>query len=160
GDGRLRLISKTGEQLQLEILKAGKIEMTRPLVRDGATLEVGPFLDLAPDGQTVLTAYCATFAATTNSEYGLLEIPLSDAPPRFNRLFDAKQGDMKDLIFAQPSLSHDGRTWAIGTGCLYLQNESLKPEDCALYLVDLSRAKRPVTKIQIPVPAGRKPMVK
>ena len=160
GDGRLVYVSKTGEQLQLEVFKDGRPEFTRPLARSGAKLEVGPFLELSPDGKTVLTAYCATSAATTNSEYGLLEIPLNDAPPRFTPLFHAQPDKDFGLLYAQPSLSHDGRTWAIGTACLYLANVSLKPQDCALFLVDLSKAKRPVTKILVPVPAERKPFVK
>lgn len=160
GDGRLVFVSKTGEQLRLEILKDGRIEFTRPLARSGAKLELGPFLELARDGKTVLTAYCATSAATTNSEYGLLEIPLNDAPPRFTPLFHAERDKDAGFLYAQPSLSHDGRTWAIGTACLYLANKSLQPQDCALFLVDLSKAKRPVTKIPIPVPAERKPFVK
>jgi hypothetical protein len=154
-DGRLLFVGKTGEQLQLQIFKDGKSEFTRPLARGGDTLEVGPFLDFAPDGKTILTAYCATLAATTNSEYGLLEIPMGDAPLRFTPLFHARNSKDAELLFAQPSLSHDGKTWAIGTACLYLQNESLKPEDCALFIVDLSNAKRPVTKIPIPAPAER-----
>jgi hypothetical protein len=159
-DGRLVFVSKAGEQLRLEILKDGKLEFTRPLVRGGAKLEVGPFLEFAPDGKTILTVYCATAAATTNSEYGLLEIPLNDAPPRFTPLFSAAFKDESGLMYAQPSVSHDGKTWAIGTACLYLQNKSLQPQDCALFLVDLSKAKRPVTKIPIPVPAERKPSVR
>ena len=159
-DGRLLFVSKTGEQLQLEIFKDGKSEFTRPLARGGDTLEIGPFLDFAKDGKTILTAYCANSAATTNSEYGLLEIPLGAAPLRFTPLFQVKNNKEADLLFAQPAVSHDGKTWAIGTACLYLQNESLKPEDCALFLVDLSRAKRPVTKIPIPAPAERTPPVR
>jgi hypothetical protein len=158
-DGRLLFVGRTGGQLQLEILKNGKSEFTRPLARDGETLEVGPFLDCAPDGKTVLTAYCASPTSTTNAEYGLLEIPLNDAPLRFTPLFHANSSKDEDLMFAQPSLAQDGKTWAIGTACLYLQNESLQPQDCALFLVDLSKAKRPVTKIHIPAPAERKPPV-
>ena len=154
-DGRVLFVGKAGEQLRLEIYKDGKNEFTRPLARGGDTLEAGPFLDFAPDGKTILTVYCATRASTTNSEYGLLEIPLSDAPLRFTPLFQVKNNKDADLLFAQPAVSHDGKTWAFGTACLYLQNESLTPEDCALFLVDLSRAKRPVTKVPIPAPAER-----
>jgi len=154
-DGRLLFVGKTGNQLQLETLKDGNSEFTRPLARGGDTLEVGPFLDFAPDGKTVLTAYCAASAATTNSEYGLLEIPLGDSPLRFTPLFQVKANQEANLLFAQPAVSHDGKTWAIGTACLYLQNESLKPDDCALFIVDLSKAKRPVTKVPIPAPAQR-----
>ena len=159
-DGRLILVAKSGEQLQLQVLKNGQTEFTRPLARTGAKLEAGPFLDFARDGQIVLTAYCAVDEATTNGEYGLLEIPLTDAPLRFTPLFHAPQIQDAGLLFAQPSLSHDGKTWALGTACLYLQNESLTPEDCALFLVDLSKASRPVTKVPIRVPAVRKPLGK
>ena len=158
-DGRLMLISKADDQPQLQVFKNGKMEFARPLVRNGAKLQVGPFLDIARDGKTVLSAYCAESAATTNCECGLLEIPLSDAPLRFTPLFQAKENDKEDLIFAQPSLSHDGKAWAIGTALLYLQNESLKPEDSALFLVDLGNSKRPVTKVPIQVPAERKRLV-
>ncbi|HUB87458.1 MAG TPA: hypothetical protein VMB22_06165 [Verrucomicrobiae bacterium] len=158
-DGRLLFADGTGDQLQLEILKDGKVDFTRPLAHNGDKLEVGPFLDLAPDGQTVLTAYCVTPETATNSEYGLLEIPLSDAPLKFTPLFHAADNQDAGLLFAQPSLSHDGKTWAIGTACLYLQDKSLTPQDCALFLVDLTQPDRPVTKIPIVVPAERKTLI-
>ena len=158
-DGRLLFISKPEEQPQLQVLKNGQTEFTRPLARTGDKLQIGPFLDLARDGKTVLTAYCAVQEAATNAEYGLLEIPLSDAPLRFTPLFHAAPAKDTELLFAQPSLSHDGKTWAIGTACLYLQDESLKPEDCALFLVDLSKSNRPVTKLPIQVPSQRNRLV-
>jgi hypothetical protein len=155
-DGRLVFIGKTGEQLQ--VVKDGQTEFTRPIARPGEKLELGPFLDLARDGKTVLSAYSAVAEAATNAEYGLLEMPLSDAPLRFTPLFHSTQTKDSQMLFAQPSLSHDGKTWAICTAFLYLQDESLKPEDCALFLVDLSKADRPVTKVPIPVPAQRRPL--
>ncbi len=159
-DGRLIFISQTGDTLQLQVVKNGQTEFTRPLARDGVKLQTGVLLDLTPDGKTVLTAYCAVPQAKTNAEYGLLEIPLSTAPLRFTPLFRA--GQDKDagaaLVYAQASLSHDGKTWAIGTACLYLVDESLKPENCALFLVDLSKSSRPVTKVPIQVPTKRKPL--
>ena len=159
-DGRVLFIATTGDHLQLQVVKDGQTEFTRPLTRDGTTLQTGPFLELAHDGKSVLTTYCATNAASTNAEYGLLEIPCSDAPLRFTPLFHAKADKDTDLITAQPSLSHDGKTWAIGTAFLYLQNDSLRSEDCALFLVDLSKSNRPVTKVPIPAPPQRKPLVK
>ena len=97
-NGRLMFIGKTGEQLQLQVMRNNANEFTRPLTLAGAKLQTGPFLDLARDGKTVMTAYCATSAATTNSEYGLLEIPLGHAPLRFTPLFQTKGGDKEDLI--------------------------------------------------------------
>ena len=158
--GRLTLVTKADDQLKLQITKNGTTEFARALGHSGGKLKVGPFLQPAPDGKTVMTAYCAEIAARTNSEYGLLEIPLNSEPLRFTPLFTVTNQDDAGLILAQPSLSHDGRTWAIGTACLYLQNESLKPDDCALFLVDLSKPDRPVTKVPIQVPAQRKRLVK
>ena len=159
-DGRVMTICKTGEQLQLQVTKNGKTEFARALEHRGGKLEIGPFLAIARDGQTLLAAYCAELAATTNAEYGLLEIPLHSEPLRFTRLLTAGRNGDSDLILAQPSLSHDGKTWAVATAFLYLQNESLAPEDCALFLVDLSTPNRPVTKVPIHVPAERKRLVK
>jgi len=158
-DGRSIFIGKTGEQLQLQVFQHGQTEFSRPIECHGEKLELGMFLDLARDGKTVLTAYCADSDTRTKAEYGLLEIPLSDAPLRFTPLFHGTRAEDVGMLFVQPSLSHDGKTWAIGTALLYLQNESLGPEDCALFLVDLSGADRPVTKVPIRVPPQRKPMV-
>jgi hypothetical protein len=158
--GRLMLIAKTGEKLQLQITKNGTAEFSRPLEHAGGELQVGPFLQPTPDGKTVCMAYCAEIAAKTNFEYGLLEIPVSSAPLRFTLLFTSTSKVNESLILAQPSLSHDGQTWAIGTACLYLQDESLKPDDCALFLVDLSKPDRPVTKVPVQVPARRQRLIK
>jgi len=158
-DGRLICIDKNGAQLQLQVGKNGQMAFTRKLDFHNGKLQTGPFLELARDGKSVLTAYCADSGATTNAEYGLLEIPLSDAPLRFTPLFHGTRAEDAEMLFAQPSLSHDGKTWAIGTAFLYLQNESLGPEDCALFLVDLSGSDRPVTKVPIATPPRRKPLV-
>jgi hypothetical protein len=157
--GRLIEVVKLDDLPHLQIRKSGQIEWTRPLARGDDKLEFGPFLDLAPGGKTVVTAYCAVSQSTTNAEYGLLEIPLSQAPLRFTPLFHTLKTDNSELLLAQPSLSHDGKTWAMGTGCLYLQNDTLKAEDCALFLVNLTKANRPVTKVSIPVPADRKKLI-
>jgi hypothetical protein len=95
-------------------------------------------------------------ANTDDAEYGVVEIPLNEQPLRWIPLFRAKAGDKEELLFAQASLSHDGRTWAIATSYLYLQNESLKPEDCALFLVDVGLDKPRITKVPIQPPAQRR----
>jgi hypothetical protein len=158
-DGRVAVASKGEDQLKFQIFKDGKVELTRLLSLPGGNLEVGPFLDFAPDGKTVFAAGCIVTESKTNSEYGLLEIPLNDAPLRFTPLFHADHSGDGDLIFAQPSLSHDGKTWAIATSYLYRQNQSLRAEDCALFLVDVSKAKRPVTKVPVPVPPQREKLL-
>jgi hypothetical protein len=159
-DGRVIWIVQKDSQLNLQVFKKEKVELTRPLTLPGGTLKTGPFLALAPDGKTVFTAACVVTDNKTNSEYGLLEIPLGDAPLRFTPLFRATCDDDGELIFAQPSLSHDGKTWAICSSYLYRQNHALNSDDCALFLVDVSKAKRPVTKVAIPVPPQREKLIR
>jgi Tol biopolymer transport system component len=160
-DGRIALVITESNQPALQIIKDGQIEFSRPLNHSADKLVVGPFLDFTPDRKGVVSAYCAQADGQTNAEYGLIEIPLNQKPLRFTPLFHArKSSDDTDLLFAQPSLSHDGKTWAIATTYLYLQSESLAPADCALFLVNLTKAGRPVTKIPIPVPADRAKLVK
>ena len=60
----------------------------------------------------------------------------------------------------QGGLSHDGRAWAAASAYLWAQNEKIANEDCGLFLVDLTDAKRKVTKVAIPVPANRKELFK
>lgn len=159
-DGRVIWIAEKDGELNLQVLKGEKVELNRPLTLPGGKIRTGPFLAVTPDGKTALAAAGVLTETKTNSEHGLLEIPLSDAPLRFTPLFRTTHGDDGDLIFAQPSLSHDGETWAIATSYLYQQNKSLRAEDSALYLVDLSKAKRPVTKVPIPVPPKREKLLR
>lgn len=158
-DGRVVFIEEKDGQLMLKVAKDGKDEFSRPLIMVDAKLEVGTFLDIARDGKTVFTAACSKTETGTNSAYGLLEIPLNGAPLRFTPLFHIDETSDNELMFAQSSLSHDGTTWAIATSYLYRQNKSLRAEDSALFLVDVSKAKRPVTKISIPVPPERKKLL-
>lgn len=158
--GQIIFVSEDKEKgLTLKVFKGGTVKFSRDLKVDDKKLGVGPFLDLTPDGETVLAVYGALPRGQTNCEYGLLEIPLSKAPLRLTPLFHADTNEDIGLLFAQPSLSHDGKTWAIATSYLYRQNKSLTPEDSALFLVDLSKAKRPVTKVPIPVPPDRKKLL-
>ncbi len=100
----------------------------------------------------VFTAYSSKVDGQTNSECGLLEIPLDEKPLRFTPLFQVRGEDV-NLLFAQPSLSHDGRTWAISSAWLAAKDKSsLRPEDCALFLVQVDRSRPKITKVPIPLP--------
>jgi hypothetical protein len=163
-DGSVFFVDAAGKEAhempQVYVVKDGKVVFSRLLSRPGGFYIPGPFLAAEPDGKTLMAAAVAASEGQTNGEYGLLEIPLNDAPLRFTPLFRAEVGKEGELIFAQPSLSHDGKTWAVSTAFLYMQNESLKPEDCALFLIDLSTSKRPVTRVPIRVPPEREPLLK
>jgi len=154
--GQIAVISALGERRELQIFENGGLKFTRALTRGDEKLAVGPFLDITPGGDRVLTMYRRLLGEETNAEYGLLEIPLNDVDPlRFTPLFRMKPKSDEELMLAQPSLSHDGRTWAVATTNLYLDNEALKSEDCALYLVDVRKSVRPVNKVAIKPPPRR-----
>jgi hypothetical protein len=157
-----RIILVVGDETgrRIEAVRDDQVTFTRPLARGDAGLRVGPWLDLGPRGDRVYAAYRSTAAEDEEAEYGVVEIPLNAEPLRWTPLFRAKRGDSEELIYAQASLSHDGRTWAMATAYLYLQNPALKAEDCALFLVEVGRAKPKVTKVPIPPPAERSKLVK
>ena len=82
-----------------------------------------------------------------------MEIPLNDAPVRRTVLI--KTTGLKDdsaALYFQAGFSHDGKTAALASTYLTCDNKDFKPEDCALFLVDLSDANRKVTKVPIPLP--------
>jgi hypothetical protein len=87
--------------------------------------------------------------------FGIIEIPLSDAPVREITLIKGLRTKEQDLgFYFQAAMSHDGKTAAVAStylACL----EEFKPEDCALFLVDLSDPNRKVTKVPITMPARR-----
>ena len=150
----IMLVNGEGTNLELQILRDGVKKFTRLIARTGCEVKVaGPWLDLGPKKDRVFTAYTSKADGQTNSECGLLEIPLDEKPLRFTPLFQVQADDMNSLL-AQPSLSHDGRTWAISSAWLAAKNKSaLKPEDCALFLVQVDRSRPKITKVPIALPA-------
>jgi hypothetical protein len=114
-------------------------------------------------GNAILAANGKSLRATfrqakgTNTVcYGLMEIPFSDASPRELTLIDnAPKEDEPAVFYFQAAISHDGKTAAIASTYLACTDEEFKPADCALFLVDLSDPKWPVTKVPVPMPAKR-----
>lgn len=154
-DGRLVFVSGESTNLHLHVVKDAQTAFRRPVERHGVALSLGPWLDLGPHKDRVFTTYISEEDGAKDAEYGVVEIPLNQDPLRWIPLFHARAGDDDELLYAQASLSHDGQTWAIATSYLYLQNESIKPEDCALFLVDVGRAEPKITKVPIAPPLRR-----
>jgi len=151
-ENEIIFLAGNSTNLELQVQRAGATVFSRHLARPGCELKVtGPWLDLGPQKDRVFTAYLSKADGQTNAEYGLLEIPLNEKPLRFTPLFHTSSDDSS--LLAQPSLSHDGRTWAISSAWLAARDKSaLRPEDCALFLVQLDRNPPPVTKHLIPLP--------
>ena len=142
---------------QVVVLERGKPALTRPLEIKGANLKFGNALFI-PNGGALLASCQKTAADQARSSFGLLEIPLPDGPLRETTLIpalDAKEEDSAALYF-QVGLSHDGRTAAASSTYLAcMDTGTFKPEDCALFFVDLSDPKRKVTRVPISLPAQR-----
>jgi len=149
-------VSGRGTNQELQIVRDGAKKFTRAITRPGCEVKVtGPWLDLGPEKDRVFTAYASQAEGQTNYECGLLEIPLNEKPLRFTPLFHVQSDNMNSLL-AQPSLSHDGKTWAISSAWLCAdKRESLRPEDCALFLVQVDRSRPKITKVPIAIPAVR-----
>ena len=138
---------------EFQIVRDGAKQFSRPITRPGCEVKAtGPWLDLGPKKDRVFTSYVSQAEGQTNYECGLLEIPLNEKPLQFTPLFQAQSDDMLSLL-AQPSLSHDGRTWAISSAWLAANKKSvLRPEDCALFLVQVGRSQPKITKVPISLP--------
>jgi predicted acyl esterase len=93
--------------------------------------------------------------AEAEYQLGVLEIPADGGAGRQIPLFRVTGKEDSDVSTLQVDVSHDGKTLAAAS--TYLQRSSgskaqqrLKPEDVALYFIDLSRPDRKITKVPIP----------
>ena len=172
-NGEIVCISEdsTNRPQQLFIYKNAVEKFSRRLTRDNVKqLVISPDLSLSSKKDRVFTAYMSQTKGQTNVEIGLVEIPLNENPLRFTPLFQmpadentnqpSSNSKPEDGMFAYfPSaLSHDGRTWAMSSSSVALMARStknmnsLRPEDCALYLVQVDGSPRKVTKVPIALP--------
>jgi hypothetical protein len=136
---------------------------------DGKTLYAAGFRPLKPGpiAQAIHAGYEALRAAgfkpteptPLDLQVSVCEIPIDGKPVRETPLFRIASADETFLMFYQIALSPDGKTIAASAG-LSEEDQGTREPVRALYLLDLSRAGRPVKKIRIPraavVPAGLK----
>ncbi len=149
---RVAMVEKAGDLRRLIVLEDGRTVFARPLTSKGEKLAFGSAAFL-PKGD----ALCASFLQSTEGQdavsLGLMEIPLNDTPVRRTVLI--KTTGLKDdsaALYFQAGFSHDGKTAGLASTYLACDNKDFKPEDCALFLVDLSDPNRKVTKVLIPLP--------
>jgi hypothetical protein len=150
----IMFVSGRGTNQELQVLRDGEKKFSRTITRPGCEVKIASlWLDLGPKKDRVFTSYTSQAEGRTNYECGLLEIPLNETPLRFTPLFQVQSDDMISLL-AQPSLSHDCKTWAISSAWLGAKNKSaLRPENCALFLVQVDRSRPKITKVPIVLPA-------
>jgi hypothetical protein len=138
---------------RLVVLRQGKPIFTRSLGAAGEELAFGN-AGFSFKGDALWATFQKKLKGTNQVAYGLVEIPLSDAPLRETILIPAAEAsDDASTFYFQAAVSHDGKTAAIATTYLACASKEFKPEDCALFFVDLSDPNRKVTKVPLPLPA-------
>jgi hypothetical protein len=138
----------------LTVWRDSQVACSRSVDTYSEKLAVGNVILMA-SGKSVL----ATFAranGTNATSYGLLEIPFDEAPAREVILIEeAPMRGEEGVGYFQAALSHDRKTVAIASTYLGVEDKGIKPEDCALFLVELSEPDWMVTKVPIPMPARK-----
>jgi hypothetical protein len=152
-DGRrTALLSEKGGKTKVLVCQGDRLETTLDVGTAESGLKLG-HVQWSPDGRTLYAPYSEA-ANTTNRSLGVLEMPMYGRPTRRIPLLTAQgEGDGSDMRLFQIALSHDGKT--IAATSTYLAREEklhLRAEDCALFLVDLAKRKRPVSRMRLPLP--------
>jgi hypothetical protein len=112
-------------------------------------------VEFTRDGRSLLVVIASKVDGQEGPSLGIVELPLEGGPPRRTVLISGAEFDAEKVLgFFQFGLSHDGKTLAASSAYLPLTQDGFRPEDCALFIVDLVSTNRPVTKIPIPLPVG------
>jgi hypothetical protein len=155
--------AETGEY-RCVLMEKGKTRFTsrptvsasRKLDSDAQKMTFGNAI-LSPRGDKVWAAFTREAPGTNRIACGLMEIPLTDAPIREKVLIaDTSSAGDGHQYYWQVGMSHDGKTAALSSTYLACSEEPFKPEDCALYIVDLGNPEWKVTKVPIPLPSVRR----
>lgn len=147
-------IESHGGTNRVVVVREGKTVFSRPLDLGWKEATFGNAL-FSRKGDRLWASYQKPLD-TNSVAYGLVEIPLSEAPLREIPLIAAapKSKDSMAGLF-QFGLSHDGKTAAAVSTYLAVGEDAVKPGDYALFFVDLSKPQHAVTKIPLPRPQKR-----
>jgi len=153
-DGRrMAFLTEKDKESAVVVYRGDRLEKSLQLGDGEPRLKLG-YVQWSPDGQTLYAPYRHQAANATNVSFGVLEMPLNGRPMRrVPVLAGLGDGDESDILFFQIGLSHDGKTIAVAS--TYLMGDEkphLRPEDYALFLVDLSSPKRPILRVRLPLP--------
>jgi hypothetical protein len=160
GEGGFFALSRDGKRLVYcaenagkwvaHVLERGQPEKSLPLEAVGK-LNLGN-LQFSPKSDVLYVSFMEQGANPTNTSFGFLEVPLGGGPVRRNILIaNAGRQDDGGALYFQFDISHDGKALAVASTYLDIDHP-LKPEDSALFLVDLSGPNRKVTRVPIPLP--------
>ena len=117
--------------------------------------EIGTF-EWSKDGNTLYCIYAKNLHKGDSHQFGIVEVRADGSAMRAIPLFSGDIGRFdEDIFVSQLDISHDGKTLALAS--TYHGGPDFKPEDLALYFIDLSRADRRITMVPIPLPPKPEP---
>jgi hypothetical protein len=156
---RLALVDKVGNQFSLLICSKQGLDKQILLGTEDSFGTPGNLV-WSPDGRRVYGAYHRIKGES--AQYGLAEIPLDGSAIRFvpvlnlpTKSLKKQQADVDVLFYFQIAVSPNGRTAAVASTYItdLIGDAQLRQEAAGLYLIDLSRASRKLTKVPVPTPA-------
>lgn len=144
--------------LQVVVLKNGQPELRKPIPYSEDRISFGNAA-FSPAGDSLRAAFGRHDQTAHKTDFGLLEIPLTPAGTlRETVLLSGVPGtDRENALYFQIGCSHDGKTAAVASTYLAADKdaEKFRPEDCALFFVDLSSPERKVSIVPIMLPKAK-----
>lgn len=133
------------------VVRQGKTVFSRPFGAKGDEIAFGNAA-FSPKGDRLWATFQEPVGTNTVT-YGLMELPLSDAPVRKITLIATAPMDKDTMAwFFQFGMSHDGKTAAVASTYLAVGDTPIKPADYALFFIDLNDPNRKVTKVPLVLP--------
>jgi hypothetical protein len=150
---RVALAGEKDNVPQILVFERNQLRNTIPIGGKADDMKLG-FFQWSRDGSTLYGVFRAK-VAETEYQLGVLEVPVAGGAARRIPLFRVTGKEDSDMFTLQVDVSHDGKTLAAASTYLQRSSDSkeqrrLKPEDVALYFIDLSRPDRTITKVPIP----------
>jgi hypothetical protein len=141
------IAARGGEKEALFVFEGSKLEKTVALEHPGKGIHFAK-LAWSSDGATIYGAYGVE--NEQDIELGVAEFPLAAGQPSYRKLCAARKGQNADqaLFHFQLALSPDAKTLAVSSALF--PPKALREEDRVLFLVDLTRPDRPVTRVRPP----------
>jgi hypothetical protein len=159
---RVALGGTRGKVPEILIFENKKLARTVPIGSAEHAILAGNF-QWSPDGAVLYVMTLKAAGDDQHHQFAVLEVPAGGGASRETPLLVvAGNHEDADVFAFQLDVSHDGKTLA--AAATYLQTPApklsggnkelpaprVRPEDLALYLVDLSRPDRKVTKLPVP----------
>jgi len=150
---RVALAGEKDSVPQILVFERNQLRNTIPIGSKADDMKLG-FFQWSRDASTLFGVF-RTKVAETEYQLGVLEIPAAGGAARQIPLFRVTGKEDSDVMTLQVDVSHDGKTLAAASTYLQMSSGSkvqrrLKPQDVALYFIDLSRPDRKITKVPIP----------